>query len=383
MERVKITIVGAGVVGLAVARELSCAFTDIFVIEKNPSFGRETSSRNSEVIHAGIHYPKGSLKQKACIEGNILLYEFCAKNNIPFKMLGKLIVAAAKSEIRDLEALFRRASENGAPGLKLLSRAEIKKIEPNVEAEAAIYSPSTGILDSHGLMKALAKKFEDQGGKIAYGTEATGVEAVRDGFIVTSKGTDGIFRFVTDIFINCAGLDSDKVAGMAAPLPEEYRLKYCKGDYFRVSPAKAKFISRLIYPVPKEDGPGLGIHATLDLTGGMRLGPDSEYIDRKNINYDIDPSKKMKFYESAKKFLPFINSEDLSPDTSGIRPKLHGPGEKFRDFLINEESGMKGFINLIGIESPGLTASLSIAKMVKRIVCKSIPSKIIRVEKIQ
>ncbi len=369
MEKVDITIVGAGVIGLAVAWELSKVYKDILVIEKNFSFGQETSSRNSEVIHAGIYYPKDSLKARTCIEGRQLLYEFCSKNNIAHKKTGKLIVAIDENEVEDLEELFRQGLENGVDDLKILSRNEIKTLEPNVEANAAIYSPSTGILDSHNFMKNLLLQFESRGGLIAYNTELTGMDKVKAGFKVTVKDArEGNFEFLTGIFINCAGLNSDKVAQMAGIKNEDYKLKYCKGDYFRVGNNKARFISRLIYPVPKEDRVGLGIHATLDLARGLRLGPDDEYVDR--IDYDVDASKQKIFYESTHKFLPFIELEDLSPDIVGIRPKLQSPDDDFRDFIIKEESekGLLGFINLIGIESPGLMSCLFTAKMVKEII---------------
>lgn len=366
-----ITIVGAGVIGLSIAAELAKNYRDIFIIEKNSSFGQETSSRNSEVIHAGIYYPKNSLKAKTCIEGRRLLYDFCAKNNIAYKKIGKLIVAIDKNELEELEALFKRGLENDVEDLKLLSKEEIKKLEPNIEAEAAIYSPSTGILDTHRFMENLILQFKNLRGQIAYNTELTGIDKVKEGFIVNVEDKrEGGFKFFTGIFINCAGLNSDKVARMIDLAKEGHRLKYCKGDYFRVHNNKARFINRLVYPVPKVGRAGLGIHATLDLAGGLRLGPDDEYVDK--IDYNIDTSKRKVFYESAKKFLPFIELEDLSPDTSGIRPKLQGPGEDFRDFIIKEETenGFPGFINLIGIESPGFTSSLSIAKIVKEIVKK-------------
>lgn len=371
MEKINITIVGAGVIGLSVALELSKAYKALFIIEKNASFGQETSSRNSEVIHAGIYYPTDSLKAKTCVEGKRLLYEFCVQNNIAHQKIGKLIVAIDDNEIKDLENLFRQGLENGVEDLELLSKSEIKNLEPHVEAQAAIYSPSTGILDSHAFMKNSVLKLESQGGQIAYNTELRVIDKVKDGFIVCVKDKrEGTFKFLSKIFINCAGLNSDKVAQMIGIENLDYKLKYCKGDYFRVHNHKARFISRLIYPVPKESRAGLGIHATLDLGGGLRLGPDDEYVDK--IDYNINASKAKSFYESARKFLPFIELEDLQPDTSGIRPKLQGPSETFRDFIIKDETdnGLSGFINLIGIESPGLTSSLSIARIVKDIVKK-------------
>lgn len=369
MEKIEITVLGAGVIGLAAAAELSGAYKDVFVIEKNSSFGQETSSRNSEVIHAGIYYPKDSLKTRTCIEGRHLLYEFCAKNNIGHKKTGKFIVAIDNSEVRDLKNLFKQGLENGVRDLRLLSRGELKEIEPQVEAQAAIYSPSTGILNSHDLMKTLVLQLESNSGQIAYNTEAIGIDRSKEGFEVTvSDAGKDTFKFSTRIFINAAGLNSDKIAGMAGLARDEYKLKYCKGDYFRAAQSRAKCINRLVYPVPKKDRAGLGIHATLDLAGSLRFGPDDEYVDK--IDYNINASKAEIFYESIRKFLPFIKLEDLAPDMAGIRPKLQGPGEGFRDFIIKSESGngLAGLINLIGIESPGLTGSLAIARMVKDMV---------------
>lgn len=369
MEKLGITVVGAGVIGLAVALELSKEYPDIFIVEKELSFGQGISSRNSEVIHAGIYYPKDSLKAKTCVEGKERLYDFCAKNNIGHKRTGKLIVAIDKSEVRELEGLFRRGLGNGVEDLRLLSKEDIKGIEPHVEAEAAIYSPSTGILDSHGLMKTLAAQFADHKGSVVYGAEVVGIDRVNGGYEVTAReGGKDVFKFFTRVLINSAGLDSDTIAARAGLEKNEYALKYCKGDYLRVRLDKARLIGRLVYPVPKEDRAGLGIHATLDLSGGLRLGPDDEYVDK--IDYHVDPKKIEIFYESTRKFLPFIHKEDLAPDTSGIRPKLQGKGEAFRDFIVKDETdnGFPGLVDLIGIESPGLTSALAIAKIVKDIV---------------
>lgn len=355
--------------GLAVASELSKSHKDIIVVEKNSSFGQEISSRNSEVIHAGIYYPKDSLKTRTCVEGKDLLYALCAENNIGHRKIGKLIVAIDKNEVRDLEDLFKKGLENGVSDLKLITKVEVKRMEPYVQAKAAIYSPSTGILDSHGLMKNLAWQFQSRQGIIAYNTEVIGIDRTNDEYELTVQdASEGAFKFSSRILINCAGLNSDKVAEMAGIKKGEYKLKYCKGDYFKVHSNKAKFINHLIYPVPKKNYSTLGIHATLDLQGGLRLGPDEEYVDK--IDYSINEAKKTSFFEGMGKFLPFIELDDLWPDTSGIRPKLQGPNEGFRDFIIRDEAenNLRGFINLIGIESPGLTSVLSIARMVRKMV---------------
>lgn len=369
MEEAKITVIGAGVVGLSIAAELAREHNDLFIVERNSLFGQETSSRNSEVIHAGIYYPKDSLKAKTCVEGKELLYRFCAENKVAYKRTGKLIVAVAKGEDKELENLYRNGLANGVGDLKLLSGRELKKIEPAVEATAAISSPSTGILDSHGLMKKLSDYSESRKVNIVYDTEVVGIDKASGGFEVTVRDKrEGEFRFFTRILINSSGLSSDKIAALAGLDKEEYALKYCKGDYFRLQSTKAGLIKRLVYPLPRKEGAGLGIHATVDLAGGLRLGPDDEYVER--IGYEIDPAKAKPFYESVKKFLPFISLADLVPDTSGIRPKLQGKSQAFRDFVINNEAdnGLAGLINLIGIESPGLTASLAIARRVKELV---------------
>jgi len=369
MEKVNIIIIGAGAVGLSVATELSRIHKDIVVVERNPSFGQETSSRNSEVIHAGIYYPKDSLKLKTCLEGKDLLYEFCARNNIPHKRIGKLIIAIDKNEMKDLEKLFLRGRNNVVNDLTLISKAQVNRMEPGINAQGAIYSPSTGIFDTHSFMKCLASSFKKNRGQIAYNTEVTGIVKTGNGYEVTvTDSQKDSFTLNTNVVINSAGLNSDKVAAFVGLKNTEYKLKYCKGDYFRLSRSKEANIKHLIYPVPKEDRGGLGIHLTLDLTGSMRLGPDDEYVEK--INYKIDPSKTKLFFKSVKTFLPFVKLEDIFPDTSGVRPKLQGEGEGFKDFIIRHEgiNGFPGFVNLIGIESPGLTASLSIAKMVARMI---------------
>lgn len=370
MEKVEVVIIGAGIIGLSVACEVSGVKDSVYLLERHDSFGQETSSRNSEVIHAGIYYPEDSLKTRTCIEGNRLIYETCEKNNIQYKKLGKLILAKDPSEIADLVKLFDNARANGVRELELLPKSKIKELEPNIKAELAIYSKTTGIFDSHSLMKYYAFRAAHNGAGITYKAEVRGIKKVKDGYEVTVfDASNEEFNFLTEVLINCAGLESDKIAQLAGiDIDKEgYRLKYCKGQYFNLPAKKSKLISRLIYPVPAERSAGLGIHATPNLAGVIRLGPDDKYIDREEADYDVDESAKKRFYDSAVRFLPFLEESDLAPDTSGIRPKLQGPDEDFRDFVIKEESGLglPGFINLIGIESPGLTAAPSIARIVR------------------
>ncbi|MBF0532179.1 MAG: NAD(P)/FAD-dependent oxidoreductase [Candidatus Omnitrophica bacterium] len=369
MENVNITIIGAGVVGLAIAAELAQTRPDVLVIERHLSFGQETSSRNSEVIHAGIYYPAGTLKAKLCVEGRHRLYEYCEKFRVDHKRIGKYIVATNAVETGELESILKRGQANGVADLRPVSQNEIQEVEPQVAAQAAIFSPSTGIIDSHQLMKSLAYHCEDGGGMIIYGTTVTKIDPVHGGYELTlDDGTSSLNKVFSRIVINAAGLSSDKIAAMVGIQKPEYQLKFCKGDYFRVSAAKAKLVSHLIYPVPTQNHVGLGTHATLDFAGQMRLGPDTEYVEE--IHYTVDPAKQKDFYESVKSFLPFIEFDDLTPDSAGMRPKLQGPGEAVKDFLIQEETdnGFSGFVNLIGIESPGLTACLAIAKKVAGLI---------------
>ena len=365
-----ITVIGACVIGLAIASRLANGDRGIYILEKNTTFGQETSSRNSEVIHSGIYYLEGTLKAKTCISGNHALYELCDKYNIAHKKLGKLIVATCDEEIPELEVLMNNGKRNGSEGLRMLSQKEAKELEPNIKVVAALHCPSTGIIDSHGLMRYYLATARNAGAQIAYQAEVKGIHRVSDGYEVLIGNTNEDFAFKTRILINCAGLYSDRIAELAGINITEsnYRLYYCKGNYFSVGNGKQKYVQRLVYPVPPVKVTGLGIHVTLGLEGRMRLGPDTEYVD--SLDYTVDHTKKRLFYESAKTYLPFIEYDDLEPEMAGIRPKLQGPGGDIRDFVIREESdkGLPGFINLIGIESPGLTASPSIAEYVADIV---------------
>lgn len=366
LDKAEITIIGAGVIGLAIAAQISGEGREVYILEKNEGFGEETSSRNSEVIHSGIYYPEGSLKARTCVEGNALLYEICDESGVGCKKTGKLIVANNGQELQELESLFERGERNGARGLKMLSGNEVKKMEPNIEATAAIFSPSTGIIDSHSLMKYLLYRAKEKGAEIAYKSNVIGIERLSEGYEITIEDGSGISSFKTEVIINCAGLNSDRIAELVGIDINKagYKLFYCKGEYFSVGNGKGKLIERSVYPVPEPNLVGTGIHATLDLEGRMRLGPNTRYVD--GIDYRVDESQREIFYRSAKSFLPFIEPHDLAPEMAGIRPKLQGPGDEHRDFVIRHEHdrGLPGFINLIGIESPGLTSAPAIAKYI-------------------
>jgi L-2-hydroxyglutarate oxidase LhgO len=360
---VDITIIGAGVIGLAIANELADSRKNVFILERNTSHGRGISSRNSEVIHAGIYYPDNSLKAKLCVEGRHLLYEACAGNNVPHKKIGKLIIATSENEMQEISRLREKAFRNGVPSVSLVSQRQIRQMEPNIRAVGGLHSPDTGIVSAHALMDYYLHRARAEGAEIVYGTEVIGIEQTGSGYKVATLSQDGDhFDFVTEVVINAAGLQSDTIAKMTG---KDYRLHYCKGDYFSVNNVKKGIVSRLVYPVPERNHIGLGVHLTLDLSGRMKLGPDATYIDRVE-DYKVHEDKGDQFYGSAVKFLPFIRREDVVPDMSGIRPKLQGPGEAFRDFVISED--LPGFINLVGIESPGLTAAPAIAAHVKQML---------------
>jgi len=372
MDKQDIVVIGAGVVGLAVASELSGEGKSIIVLEKNKAFGLETSSRNSEVIHGGMYYPSGTLKATMCVEGREILYDICGKNNIPNKKIGKLIVATCQDEVSSLDKILKQGMDNGVKGLKMLGQKQLKMLEPNVSGVAALLSEETGIIDSHRLMQYFYDRAKDNGALIAFNSEVVNVEKVCGGYRVTVYNDGEITELKAIVTINCSGLDSDIIAERAGIDIKKSRqvLYYCKGQYFRVKSSKSNLINRLIYPVPKPKSGGLGIHATLDLAGSLRLGPDDEYLKDRSKDYSVDPAKRNNFYNSARSFLPFIDEDDLLEDTSGLRPKLQEPGGEFRDFVIQDEScnGLPAFINLVGIESPGLTASPAIARYVKGLV---------------
>lgn len=364
--RADVTIIGAGVIGLGIAAQVAREDREVYILEKNEAFGQETSSRHSGVIHCGIYYPEDSLKAKMCVAGNRILYELCERHGIGYRRIEKLIVATSDEENGELETLLERGRRNGAEDLGILSHREMKELEPNVEGVAAILSPSTGIIDSHALMKYFIAEAKEKGAQIAYQSKVVGIERVADGYRVTVEDRAERFSFITRVLINCAGLHSNKVAELAGIdiVKAGYKLHYCKGEYFSVGGGKNILVKRLIFPVPPSKVTGVGIRVTFDLEGRMRLGPSIHYVD--SIDYAIDNRHKQLFYDSIRRFLPFIEYDDLEPEMAGIRPKLQEPGGDIKDFVIRDESdkGLPGFINHIGIESPGLTASPAIAKYV-------------------
>ncbi len=363
MEKIDVAIIGAGVIGLAIAAQLARPDLNVFILEKNVSHGGGISSRNSEVIHAGIYYPEGSLKAELCVEGRNLLYEIAAENGIPHKKIGKLIVATSPEEMDEIEKLERTGRHNGVTSLLLLSRQQVAQMEPHVKALAALYSPETGIISAHDLMNHFLSQALNNKANLVCRTQVSHIERESGGWRIFAKNVKGAdFDFLSAIVINAAGLSSDIIAGMMGSV---YHLHYCKGDYCAVNGVKTGLVGSLVYPAPAKNHVGLGVHLTMDLNGRLKLGPDATYIERVE-DYRVASEKASLFYEFARKYLPFLKPENVCPDMAGIRPKLQGPGDPVADFMIREDS--PGFINLVGVESPGLTASPAIARFVKRML---------------
>jgi L-2-hydroxyglutarate oxidase LhgO len=336
------------------------------VIERNESFGRETSSRNSEVIHAGIYYPAGSLKAKLCVQGREMLYQRLAKTRIPHRRCGKLLVATSVAEAEQIEAIVQRAAANGVEDLEPLSGERARAMEPQVKAVAALLSPSTGIIDSHRLMRHLFSQTRRSGGEIVYQTKVERIiPRSGGGFDLVVRYPDGEEdTFFSRRVVNCAGLGADRLAASAGIDIDAcgYRQHFWKGEYFSCQ-APEGFIKRLVYPVPLPDTVGLGIHATVDLAGRIKFGPDATYLPDGELDYQVDAGRRDEFHRAAVRYLPALEPEWLQPEMAGIRPKLQKPGDGVKDFIINEESGrgLPGLVNCIGIESPGLTSCLAIA----------------------
>ena len=364
----EVTIIGAGVIGLAVSAALSGCKEPVFVIERNRTFGQESSSRNSEVIHSGIHYPIGSLKGKLCLEGKEKIFAYCNKNDIPYRKCGKLIVASKTGDTKKLLEILKRSRSNGVSDGRIIERDEIAEIEPYVKAIRALYFPTSGIIDSFHLMKQLEADSVIGGSQMVYGADVIGIEKIKDGYQIDLIDADKQkFGFSTRKIVNAAGLEAGKIAGYLGINDPDYRLYFWKGEYFGVGNGKNKYVNSLVYPVPEPNTIGLGIHTTVDMGGGLKLGPNSIWLSDDKPDLKVDPAHSVHFYESVRDFLPFLELDDLTPDQAGIRPKLQKPGDPTRDFIINEESNrnLPGFVNLLGIESPGLTASIAIGDYVK------------------
>lgn len=364
-----VLVIGAGVVGLASAAALARKGRTVVVVERGETIAGEVTARNSEVIHAGIYYEPGSLKAQFCVEGNRLLYERCREWNVPHRCLGKWIVATSDDELGVLERLISTGRQNGAVDLEWIDGPEISRWEPRVRALAALRSPSTGIVDARALSLSYLAECEEHGGDLLLGTEVLEAAGVAAGWRVEARTGDGEPQdVVCGAVVNAAGLDSDRVAERAGFDVDDlgYRLHYCKGDYFSLAPGRRIDLSALVYPVPAQSG--LGIHATLNLAGRLRIGPDAEYIE--TPHYRVDGSKAVQFARAARRYLPDLGDDWLVPESAGVRPRLAGPGEGFRDFVVREESdsGRSGWVNCIGIESPGLTAAPAIGRRVAELL---------------
>jgi len=368
-----VVIIGGGGVGLACAAKLSEKFKSVLLLERHPSFGFETSSRNSEVIHAGIYYPKDSLKAKLCVPGNKSLYEWCGKHYVPHQRIGKYIVAVSQDEEAELERILKQAQNNGVDKIQSADINKLHKEEPYVRAVSTLWSPDTGIIDSHKLMESLIEKAKSNNTDFAWKHNVIGIEKMNEGYEINiSDPQNEPCKITTKFIINSAGIDSDLIAEMAGinADKENYRIHYCRGHYFRIRASKKYLAKHLIYPVPAKELHNLGIHITIEMSGELKLGPDVQYLTERVQDYSVPPELQEKFYKAVSWYLKDLEYDDISPDQSGIRPKLQTEGGEFRDFIIKEESdkGLPGFINLIGIESPGLTCCLEIAGMVGKIL---------------
>lgn len=356
-------------VGLACARSLATRGYQVIVLERHERFGVETSSRNSEVVHAGIYYTPGSLKAVLCARGNRSLYAWCESHGVGHRRTGKLIVATSAEEEAKLADILTRARANGVASLVAISAQRALAMEPHLRCTAALWSPDTGIVDSHALMASLLADCESHGGVVAWRHALSAAERSGDGYELVVRDERGEqTRLTSRWVVNSAGLEADRVAALPGldAAACGYRLHYARGHYFRVHARKCRLASHLIYPMPVQAG--LGIHVTLDLAGGLRLGPNVEYLPVREQDYRVAEELRDEFHAAVSRYLGGLEPEDLAPDQSGIRPKLQGPGEPVRDFVIAEESsrGLPGWVNLVGIESPGLTCALEIGELVAR-----------------
>lgn len=375
MLSVDVTIVGGGIVGCAVAAETARRGLSTVLLEKESGLARGTTSRNSEVSHGGMYYPVGTHKARLCVKGRRLLKDFCLTHGVGYQECGKIIVAVDPAETGELERLFALGQANGVEDLCLLSAAELARLEPDVTAAAGLMSPRTGILDAEGAAKAYARLARESGAQVLTAAQVTGLEKNEDRWQVRVEPAGSrrqeAWTHRSRWVVNAAGLSADLVAALAGVdiVARNWQLTLLKGNYFKVAPVHTGRIKHLVYPVPPADGSSLGVHICLDLDGQIRLGPDIETLTEPariksgpggGLDYGVDPNRLESFHEDAVKFLPWLRREDLAPDLSGYRPKLIVQG--FRDFELKKESGdLVGLINLVGIDSPGLTCSPAIA----------------------
>ncbi len=364
MDQIDCVVIGAGVVGLAVARALALQGREVMVLEAADAIGTGTSSRNSEVIHAGIYYPQGSLKASLCVAGKALLYAYCAERDIGHSRCGKLIVASSEAQVAQLQAIIAKATANGVHDLVLLSREQARALEPQLECVAAVHSPSTGIVDSHGLMLALQGDLENAGGLVVLNTPLAQAKCAASAiYLIAKDGTELEAKTV----VNAAGLQAQALASRFAGLAAHHvpPSHYAKGSYFTLS-GRSPF-ARLIYPVP--EAAGLGVHLTIDLGGQAKFGPDVQWVSSPD-DLVVDPARGDAFYAEVRKYWPALQDGALIPGYAGMRPKIQAPDEPAKDFLIQgpAEHGVPGLVNLFGIESPGLTSALAIGDCVSRLL---------------
>ena len=366
VERVECVVAGAGVVGLAVGRALALSGREVWVLDGAEGIGTGVSSRNSEVIHAGIYYPAGSLKARFCVEGKRMLYDYCAERGVAHRRLGKLIVAADEAEAPVLQTIRAKAAANGVADLELLSGEAARGMEPALRAAGALLSPSTGIVDSHSLMLAFQGDIENAGGAVVAHARVAGGRVRPGGGVLLHLGGAEAMDLECEVMVNAVGLHAPDLARSIRGVPEASvpRAYYCKGSYYSLM-GRAPF-SRLIYPVPEKAG--LGVHLTIDLGGQARFGPDVEWVERED--YDVDIRRADGFYAAIRRYWPGLKDGQLAPGYAGIRPKISGPLDPAADFVVSgpEDHGVAGLVNLFGIESPGLTSSMAIGGYVAGMV---------------
>jgi L-2-hydroxyglutarate oxidase LhgO len=359
MDNVDAVVIGAGVIGLAIARALALRGREVIILEAEDHFGTVTSSRNSEVIHAGIYYPRGSLKARTCVTGRSLLYDFCEQYGVPYRRCGKLIVATSEAQLSELEKINAAAAGNGVE-LEFLSRARTLELEPQLSCEGALYSPVTGIIDSHSYMLTLLGQAEDRGATLVTGSRVTQLHLEPGGVLIGINGEKPALHAHT--LINSAGIFAPDVARLIQGFPAEHIPKryFAKGNYFAL--AGHSPFEHLVYPIPEPGG--LGVHLTLDMAGRARFGPDVQWVEE--YEYSVEPRRAEKFYAAIRTYWPDLPDGALQPAYAGIRPKISGPSEPAPDFRIDGPRihGVPGVVNLFGIESPGLTASLALAELV-------------------